>query len=174
MKNPKPYNHLSYISFKTVPLCNYKLLPATMKVWETFLEAVFERLFSSSVFFLMMLVESQKFRLFYTDFGQGNRYKSAAARSGKYRECSSVVTFFLTKTDRCAEALSWRRKRQLVLHFSRRFLLIALLGRRRMSMYISLFTALQKFPSCSSSCNLYLQISVNYTTEFREIFEAST
>jgi len=36
----KQYNHLSYISFKIVPLCNYTLLPATVKVLETFLEAI--------------------------------------------------------------------------------------------------------------------------------------
>ena len=34
------YNNLSYISLKIVTLCNYKLLPATIKVLETFLEAI--------------------------------------------------------------------------------------------------------------------------------------
>jgi hypothetical protein len=33
----KLYNHLSYISFN---LCNYTLLPTTVKVLETFLEAI--------------------------------------------------------------------------------------------------------------------------------------
>jgi hypothetical protein len=40
MRNAKYYNHLSYISLKIVPLCNYKLLPATLNVLETFLEAI--------------------------------------------------------------------------------------------------------------------------------------
>ena len=39
---------------------------------------------------------------------------------------------------------------------------------------LSLFTVLQKFLSCSNSCKLYQQISVNFTSEFREIFEAPT
>jgi hypothetical protein len=42
---------------------------------------------------------------------RGNRYTSAAARPGKYGECSSVATLFfakksLIKTDRCAGVLS--------------------------------------------------------------------
>jgi len=31
---------LSYIFFKTVPLCQYTLLPATVNVLETFLETI--------------------------------------------------------------------------------------------------------------------------------------
>jgi ribonucleotide reductase beta subunit family protein with ferritin-like domain len=33
-------NHLNYTSFKTVPLRTYTLLPATVKVLETFLEVI--------------------------------------------------------------------------------------------------------------------------------------
>ena len=36
----KKYKHLNYISFKIAPLCNYALPPATVKVLETFLEAI--------------------------------------------------------------------------------------------------------------------------------------
>jgi hypothetical protein len=36
----KEHNNLTYISFKMVPFCNYTLLPATVDVLETFLEAV--------------------------------------------------------------------------------------------------------------------------------------
>jgi hypothetical protein len=43
MRNSKQYNHLSYISFKIVPLCNYTLMLATVKVLETFLEAFSSR-----------------------------------------------------------------------------------------------------------------------------------
>jgi len=39
-RNTKQYNHLSCISFKLGPLCNYTLLSATVKVSETFLEAI--------------------------------------------------------------------------------------------------------------------------------------
>ena len=40
MRNTKLYNHLSYISFKISHLCNYTLLPTTVKVLESFLEAI--------------------------------------------------------------------------------------------------------------------------------------
>jgi len=40
LRNTKQYNHSSYISFKIVPSYKYTLLPVTVKVLETFLEAV--------------------------------------------------------------------------------------------------------------------------------------
>jgi hypothetical protein len=104
--------------------------------------------------------------------------KSTGGRSGECAGCSSVVTVLfatkaLIKTDQCAEASSWGRNRLLVLHFSGRFLLTAFLRRRRMSMYISLFTVLHKFPSCSSSCKLWQWIRVNLTSEFQVLSEAT-
>jgi len=36
----KTVQSLSYISFKAFPLCNYTLMPATVKVLETFLAAI--------------------------------------------------------------------------------------------------------------------------------------
>ena len=35
VRNKKQYNHLGYISFKTAPLCNYTLLPATVQMLRT-------------------------------------------------------------------------------------------------------------------------------------------
>ena len=40
VRNTKQYNHLSYISFRKVLLCNCTFLPATVKVLEIFLQAV--------------------------------------------------------------------------------------------------------------------------------------
>jgi hypothetical protein len=40
LRNTKQYNHLSYISFKTIFLYNYTLLSANLKVLETFLEVI--------------------------------------------------------------------------------------------------------------------------------------
>jgi len=40
LRNTQQYNHVRYISFKIVPLCKYTLLPATVNVLETFLEAI--------------------------------------------------------------------------------------------------------------------------------------
>jgi hypothetical protein len=65
---------------------------------------------------------------------------------------------FLTKTDRCDAALSWRRYQLLVFVFSGSCLLTSSLRRRRMSMYWS-------FPPAT--------IPVNYTIEFREMLEAT-
>jgi len=126
--------------------------------WKQFCEGFF----SSSITFLMF-VPSEKSRFFNVDFSGRNRSKLAAARSGEYGWFSSVVTLFfakkaLTKSDRCAGALSWKRKRVLVFHFSGCFLLIASPQRRKISVHISLFT---------------VAIPVNYTREFREVFDAT-
>ena len=54
----------------------------------------------------------------------------------------------------------------LVLHISGRFLLTASLRRRRVSHF---------FNNSSNSCKLYKRIAVKlYTSELREIFEATT
>jgi hypothetical protein len=65
----------------------------------------------------------------------------------------------LTKTDRCAGALSRRRNQLLFLRFSGRFLLTVSLRGRRVSMYVSLFAVV---------------ISLNYTSEFLKRFEDTT
>jgi hypothetical protein len=90
MRNAKDYNHLSYISFKIAPLCNYTLLPANVTVEKHLWKPFCESLLSSYVAFLMMLVTSQKLRPFSADF----QPKTAAARSGECGGYSSVVTLF--------------------------------------------------------------------------------
>jgi len=40
LKNTKEYNNLRYIILKTISLCNYTLLAATVKLLETFLETL--------------------------------------------------------------------------------------------------------------------------------------
>jgi len=104
----------------------------------------------------MMSVSSHKSRSFNADFSGGNRYTSAAVRAGQY----SVVTLFLakkslTKINRCAAALSWRRNQLQALHFSGGYLLTASLRWRRLSVWMSIFT---------------VAITVNYTSEFRWTF----
>ena len=64
----------------------------------------------------------------------------------------------LDKTDRCAGAWSVRRNQMLVLHFLGLFLLKASPRRRRMPLYINFLSA---------------AISVNYASEFWELFEAT-
>jgi hypothetical protein len=90
-----------------------------------------------------------------------NRLEPGQESIGK---CSSVVTIFfsnmsLINTDRCAEALSWRRNQLLFLHCSGHFLLTLSLMRR---------TKLWDGNSPQAS------ITVNYTREFREIFEVTS
>ena len=70
----------------------------------------------------------------------------------------SLLRKFLTKTGWCAGALLWRRNQQLFLHLLGHFLLTASARRRKISMYISLLTA---------------GIPVNYTGQFRGLFEAT-
>jgi len=40
LRNTEKYNHTSYILFKTAPLCNYTLPPATVKVLEKFQKTI--------------------------------------------------------------------------------------------------------------------------------------
>jgi len=82
--------------------------------------------------------------------------------------CSGVVTLFfaekcLTTTDRCPGALSCRRNQLLVLHFSGRFVLTASLSRRRMPMYISLFTT-------GHSCKFYQRIPGTFRSYYLSFF----
>jgi len=65
----------------------------------------------------------------------------------------------LTETDWCAGALPWRRNQLLVLQFLGCFLLTTSLRQQRMSLYISLFK---------------LAVHINDTSEFQELFEATT
>jgi len=97
------------------------------------------------------------------DFSWGNKYKPDGARSGEYGGCLSVGTFFydkkyLTKTDWCAGAVRWRRNQLLFLHFGGRLLQTAS-PRRRTNLWD------RNFPHATTSGN--------YTSEFRERFEAT-
>ena len=78
---------------------------------------------------------------------EGTGYKSAGVWSGEYGGCSGVVTMifvkkFLTKTDRCVGALSWRRNQLSILHFSGHFVTTASLRRWRLSLNVAIFRVL--------------------------------
>jgi hypothetical protein len=107
-----------------------------------------------------MSVAPQQRRLFNDDCSRENRLNSAGARPEKWG-CSSVVTLFfamkpLTKTDRCAGALLWRRNQLLIAHFSGCFFLTASIWWRRISMYISIYTVYQRIPRTFGSYCLYV------------------
>jgi len=107
VRNTKQYNSLSYISLKILPQCNYILLPADVKLLETFLEVVLRKPF-------------QLFRRILNDVSSITKMPSLQCLNqskeqvkiswSQVRGCSSNVTLFfakkrLIKTDRCAGAL---------------------------------------------------------------------
>jgi len=153
---------LSYISLKIFPLWNYRLFPATVKMLETFLKAILWNPFHLYPHIRNDVSSNTKPRTFRDNISRRNRSKSAVAKSEVFEGCFSFVTLFLskkslTKTGWCAGALSWMRNQLLVLNFSGRFSVIASLRRRRISVYISLFTVL-RIPWCSNCCKLYQRI----------------
>jgi len=128
--------------FKVIPLCNYTLLPETVKLLEQFVETILWnpfQLFHRILSYVSSITKATSLRCW---FNSREQVKAGGDMSGEYGECCSVVTFSfakksLTKTGRCAGALSWRRNQLLVVLFSGRFLLTAFLRRRRMSIHIS-------------------------------------
>ena len=133
------------------------------KCWQPSWKQFRENLFSSSVAFLNMSLASQKppsLQCWFQSRQQVNISWSQARRVCGMPLC--CMLFFakktMTKTDRCAGALPWKRNQLLVLHFSMRFILTASLRRRMLSMYISI---------------LIVAVLASYTSDFREIFEAS-
>ena len=73
----KWYPHLSYTSFRSCPSCNYALLPAIVKVLETFLEAILWKNFQLVRRILDDVSIIKKCRHFNADFRRGNRQISA-------------------------------------------------------------------------------------------------
>ena len=155
---------LKLLSFKVVTLCNYTLLPATVEVLGTFLEAISWKPFQLLRRILNYVSSFTKVSSLQCWFHWREQVKISCSQ---VMGCSSVVTVFfankfLTKTDRCAGASSWRRNQLFVLHFSGRFLLTAFLMRWRMSTYIFY----SEFHNL-----LHTAIPIIYTTYFRERFE---
>ena len=106
-----------------------------------------------------MSLASQQRHPFNDDFSRGNRLNSAGAMSGELRSSSVVALFFamkpLTKTDRCAGALLWRRNQLLILHFSWRFLLTSTpMATKDINVHF--------YTHRSNSCNLYQRIPRNF------------
>jgi len=135
-----------------VTLCWYALLPTTVKVLETLLEAILWNLFQLFRRILNDVSSIAKAPSLQCWFQSIDRVKSSWSQVG----CSSVVTLFfvtrvLTKSERCAGALPSRRNQLFVLPFSVRFLLTVSLNWRRMSLY-------RNFP--------HVAILVNYTSDF--------
>jgi len=128
--NTNEYIHVRYISSNIVPLCKYTLLPATVQVLKSFLEAIFWKPVHFYLGILNDVSSITKATSLQCRFHSRELVKS---------NFSVVTSFFakksLTKTDRCAGALS-RRRILLVLYFKGRFIVTAFERRQRMSVYI--------------------------------------
>ena len=96
IRNSSTFHH---IFFKTVPLCNYTILPVTVKVWETFLEVILWKPFQLFRHILNDVNSITKAPppLFDDYFSWRNSQKSTAAGSGQYGGCSSVVMLFFLR-----------------------------------------------------------------------------
>ena len=106
--------------FKIFLLCIYTLLPGTVKLLETFAEAI---LWKPLQFFRRILNDASRITqapCFSADISRRNRQKSAGARSEEAGGCPIVVSLYFTKkslttkTDCCSGALSWRRNQHCV------------------------------------------------------------
>ena len=130
MGNTEQCNNLSNVSFKILPLCKYTLVPATVKVLETFLETILWnhfQLFGRILNYFSNITKASSIQYW---FQKREQIKISWSQVRRLWGSSSVVTFVfakksLTKTDRCAGALSWRRNKLTGFHFLRRFLLTA-------------------------------------------------
>jgi hypothetical protein len=69
VRNTAQYNDLSNISFKIVILCKYAVLTVTLKVFETFLKAIFGKSFQVFRRILIDVGGITKRRSFNADFG---------------------------------------------------------------------------------------------------------
>ena len=136
LTNTKQYNHLSNTSFKIVPLCNYTLLPTTVRVLESFLEAILWKPFQ---LFRRILNDASSITIALSVqclFQSKKQVQFSSSRVRRVCGYYSVVALLyakLTKIDRCAGELPWKRNQLRVLQFSGRFLLTASLWRLRMA-----------------------------------------
>jgi len=145
---------------KYFPRATIRFCQQLYRCWKHSWKPFCKSLFSSSVAFLISrITKTLSLQCWYLSREQVKI--SWSPSQGSIWGCIRVVTLllvrkFLTKTDRCAGALSWRRNRLSILHFLWRFLLATSLRRRRMSMYISSFT---------------VAIAVNQASEFQEVLK---
>jgi hypothetical protein len=111
--NTKHYNYINYIYFETVTFCNYTLLPATVKMLATFLDAILWKHFHLFLRILNNVSSITKAPSLQCGCKSREQVKISWSRIRKVWRMLSVVTLFfankaLTKWDRCAGALSWK------------------------------------------------------------------
>jgi len=120
---------------QSIPLCNYTLLPVTVKVLETFLESILWKPFQLFRRILSGVSSTTKLPSLRCWFQSREQVKISWSQIRRVWGVFQCCNFTCWETDRCAGALSWRRNQLLVLDFSGSFLETTSPRRR-----ISLFT----------------------------------
>ena len=138
---------------------------------KTFIGAILWKTFILSLAFLMMPISSQNHRPFMADFGRGNR-QTGKNRLQSPQQCvreNPVLshcfsgTKFLTKTDRCAGALSCKGETKCCFSI---FQSISFWPRPYGDGVLSLRIAI-------STVRPRAVIPLNYTSEYQEIYEVT-
>ena len=140
-------HRFSNIFFKTVPLCNYTHLPVTVKVLETFLEAILWKsfqLFRRILNYVSSITQASSLQYWFQLREQLQISCSQYRTVWRMLHCCHIILceeiFDRNWPVSPSQQLLWRRSKLLVFHFSECFLLTTSLRRRRMSVYIYLFT----------------------------------
>ena len=146
-----------------MPFCQ-PLLRCWKHSWKPFCES----LFSSSVTFLHHVISITKAPSFQCWFQLREEVKirgSQVSRVWGMLQCCHMffAKKFLTRSDWCAGALSWRRKQLLVLHFLGAFPSDHIL---KATKDVSAILWDRNFPHAA--------IPINYTSKFWALFEATT
>jgi hypothetical protein len=151
---------------KIASLCNYMFLSATLKVLETFKETIFWKpfqLFRCILSNVSSVTKAPSIHCWYQSTEQV-KISWCQARSIKDAPVLSHCSFLRNTWPQPTGVLEHCQEGEINcwVFFFRVFLLTASVRRRRMSMYVFY------------SQVLYQRISVNYASEFRDIFEANT
>jgi len=154
LRNTKQYNDVSYISFKTTPLCNFTLLPATVEALETFLEFIVWKPFQllRRIHNVISITKTPPLQCWFQSRKHAKIGCSQVRRVWVISQFLSLCS--LLRNPKPTGVLEHCREEKPTVgfpFFGR--LLLTSLRLRKMWMYISLFTA----------------ISVNHTNEIREI-----
>jgi hypothetical protein len=141
LRNRKQFNHLSYFFFNIVPLWKYTLLPATVKVLEAFLEAIFWNPFQLFSRFLNDVNSIAKGSSLVLVEETGKNQLEPGWKAWKMFQCCHVVGWEIFDQNRLMYCwIVVKEKPTTGSPFFVAFPSDCMLARRRMSIYIYLFT----------------------------------
>jgi len=156
---------------QTFHLRKYKLLPATVNVSKTVLEAIL-RAFSDLLYILTDVSNITIAPSLQCSSQYKERIESTGDRSGEYGGFSSVVSLLfvkesLTKADRCAGAFSWKINKHMFLHFAGCCFLTASL-RLYSQFYLQKWTDNGQCLAVENSCKLNRRFHTMFWSYFIE------